>query len=181
MRLCSPTGQQSCQPKKYDLGDSVHMSNGKMAPRNGISLRKLIDVLMFSAWTYGRSRKEPLAHVESLCFSSVSCWVIQPFPTSLVVDIQRFVKELHHELAETIQRWGLKALVFQPQVVNDSKLLGYTMIIFAQDIHYVDNTFFPHSWDDLKTFFLDSGGECPQCKKISVELRALDFDQAGCP
>jgi len=59
------------------------MSNGKMAPRNGISLQKLIDVLMFSAWTYGRSRKEPLAHVESLCgtqrflgyptFSNITC------------------------------------------------------------------------------------------------------------
>ena len=29
--------------------------------------------------------------------------------------------------------------------------------------------------------FDSAGGECPQCKKISVELRALDFDQAGCP
>jgi len=29
--------------------------------------------------------------------------------------------------------------------------------------------------------FDSAGGECPQCKKISVELRALDFDQAWCP
>ena len=110
-------------------------------------------------------------------------WVIQPFPTSLVVDIQRFVKELHHELAETIQRWGLKAPVFQPQIVNDSKLLGYTMynIYIYIHTHYVHNMIFSSFLGSPQDIFDSAGGECPQCKKISVELRALDFDQAWCP